>query len=147
MRREDVPAGLMKLLAGQDLYCNISWQSYGADDQRQQTRDLSDDHTEAVSSHVHGTEDGHYLLLDLDLPAYLVQSSTSGHSHLYVKTNQPIPWADLQLLLRALAVCGVIEPGYVSASIDRESTHLRLPWVDKTPKPDPVVPDAVAVQS
>jgi hypothetical protein len=71
----------------------------------------------------------HTLMLDLDVPAVLIPSSTPGHSHLYV--DFAIPWDRYEKLLRALADCGIVEPGYVFASIERKHTALRLPWVRK----------------
>lgn len=73
--------------------------------------------------------DRHALLLDLDVPAWLLPSSTEGHTHLYV---------DVQIredayfqLLDALANAGVIQRGYADASKRRGGTALRLPWIKK----------------
>lgn len=71
----------------------------------------------------------HALLLDLDVPAYLVPSSTPGHSHLYVDVE--IDHDRWKLLIHALADAGVIEKGYAEASINRGASYLRLPWVKK----------------
>lgn len=71
----------------------------------------------------------HAVLLDLDVPAYLVPSSTPGHSHLYVDVL--VPKSELIELLEVLAKTGVIEQGYAEASIKRGRTCLRLPWVKK----------------
>lgn len=74
-------------------------------------------------------DDCHALLLDLDLPAWLVPSSTEGHSHLYVDAKIPTPkYFDL---LDALAAAGVIQQGYANASKHRGGTALRLPWIKK----------------
>jgi hypothetical protein len=82
-----------------------------------------------ISSRIGGTS-RHRIMLDLDIPATLIPSSTPGHSHLYIETA-PIRWPDYHRLLEALAACGVIEHGYAGASIDREATMLRLPWIRK----------------
>lgn len=74
----------------------------------------------------------HTLLLDLDVPAVLIPSSTPGHSHLYV--DVPMCWESLKRVLEALALAGVIEGGYAEASIAREHTTVRLPWIHKTPE-------------
>lgn len=74
-------------------------------------------------------EDSHALLLDLDIPAWLIPSSTEGHSHLYVDAK--IPTATYFRLLDALAEAGVIQPGYAQSSKHRGGTALRLPWVKK----------------
>ena len=74
-------------------------------------------------------EDKHALLLDLDVPAHLIQSSTPGHSHLYV--DVAIPESRYFALLDLLAECGVIEHGYAGASRAKGGSYLRLPWVKK----------------
>lgn len=71
----------------------------------------------------------HAIILDLDLPAYLVPSSTPGHSHLYI--DKVLNEDAYYELLDALAKAGVLEPGYVTASKRKGGTHLRLPWVKK----------------
>lgn len=71
----------------------------------------------------------HALLIDLDVPAYLVPSSTPGHSHLYV--DVAIQQNAYFRLLDALAECGVIQHGYAVSSQARGGTALRLPWVKK----------------
>lgn len=71
----------------------------------------------------------HYPVLDLDLPVYVVPSSTPGHSHVYI--DALLPWAKYCKLLDVLAECGLVEEGYVAASKARGHTALRLPWVRK----------------
>lgn len=71
----------------------------------------------------------HAVILDLDVPAYLVPSSTEGHSHLYIDVK--CSREDYFNLLHALADCGVIEEGYARASEAKGATFLRLPWVKK----------------
>lgn len=73
----------------------------------------------------------HVLAIDLDIPAYLVPSSTSGHSHLYVEVPGGIPHHRYMALLSALADAGIIEKGYAEVSIARGHSDLRLPWVRK----------------
>lgn len=85
----------------------------------------------------------HALLIDLDVPAWLVPSSTPGHSHLYV--DVAIQEDAYFRLLRELANCGVIQNGYAGSSIHRGGTALRLPWVKKpaaveAPKPTTELP-------
>lgn len=81
----------------------------------------------------------HMLAIDLDVPAYLVPSSTPGHSHLYVDVR--IPHHRYMALLSMLADCGVIERGYAEVSIARGHSDLRLPWVRKG-EPSPPKPPA-----
>ena len=93
--------------------------------------DLAD--ANLISSIDPGTEPGmfaeHRPVLDLDVPAFLVPSSTPGHSHLYldVKMDDATFWR----LLEALADAGVLEPGYVRACKSRGYTSVRLPWIKK----------------
>lgn len=86
-------------------------------------------HADVVSSQIVGESDMHSIMLDLDVPAHLVPSSTPGHSHLYIDVK--VPWHTYLRLLSALADAGVIERGYVGASKKRGGTFLRLPWVKK----------------
>ena len=83
-----LPSGAPRTLHIADLSRNEYVQ--GKDD-REPTVDL--DQANVVSSLQSGTEPGsraqHYPVLDLDLPAVLVPSSTPGHSHLYI--DLPIP--------------------------------------------------------
>lgn len=71
----------------------------------------------------------HAILVDLDVPAFLIPSSTPGHSHLYidVRTTEE----KLMRVLEALAVAGAVEDGYAAASRARGYSALRLPWVKK----------------
>lgn len=110
---------------------------YSADEpERVETTDLAE--AQAVSSEIRESANPlevgmHYVLLDLDVPAQLVPSSTPGHSHLYIE--KPVHWYQLDEILTALANAGVIEPGYAEVSIKRRATFLRLPWVKKQPRP------------
>lgn len=71
----------------------------------------------------------HRPVLDLDFPAHVVPSSTPGHGHLYL--DKVLKWSDYVKVLEVLGEVGILEPGYVSASIAREFTSVRLPWVKK----------------
>ncbi|MFY1688195.1 hypothetical protein [Plantactinospora sp. WMMB782] len=71
----------------------------------------------------------HKPVIDLDLPARLVPSSTEGHFHLYI--DQAVPWEAYVKLLEALADAGLVEPGYVRSSIARGFSAVRPPWVRK----------------
>ena len=83
-----------------------------------------------VSSEIEGTGARfHTIMLDLDVPATLVPSSTEGHTHLYI--DVVVGWRRYRKLLRQLAKAGVIEEGFYKASLSRRGTHLRLPWVKK----------------
>lgn len=134
---DETPAGLIALLSRVDLYKQVRWQSYEEDDRREPTDQL----TQAVCASsrlrtqqpVSSEFERHYLMVDLDVPAYLVPSTTPGHTHLYIDID--MPWCDYEQLLRAMAACGIIEPGYANASVERRSTTLRLPWIKKEYEP------------
>lgn len=93
-------------------------------------RELTDSLAEAnlLTSKVAGTE-MHKPVLDIDLPAKLLPSSTPGHFHLLI--DQEVSWEAYLHLLDALVVAGLIEPGYANASRERGYTAIRLPWVRK----------------
>lgn len=82
-----------------------------------------------------GAEGRHKPVLDIDMPVKVVESSTPGHHHLYI--DKEMSWEDYELLLRVLGVVGILEPGYVTASIKRKHTSVRLPWVKKPDKKRP----------
>lgn len=71
----------------------------------------------------------HRPVLDIDIPAKLIPSSTKGHFHLYLDVE--IPHTKYMALLLALEDAGIIEPGYLGASVERGYTAVRLPWVEK----------------
>lgn len=81
----------------------------------------SGDNANLVSSR---TKDGlHAPALDIDFPARLVPSKTSGHYHLYL--DKAMPWWRYRIMLKVLAWCGIIEKGYYRASVVRKQTFLR----------------------
>src|SRR3989344_4402534 len=96
-------------------------------DEREEERFQVNQRANLVSSL---TENGlHAPVLDLDVPAYLIPSSTPGHSHLYIDVE--IPWSVYRKLLRALARAGIIEDYFYKGALDREQTMVRPPWVKK----------------
>lgn len=110
------------------------------DDGRHVTTDL--DEVEAFSSRwtdqpPHAADDPgsevHGILIDLDVPAWLIPSSTSGHGHLYV--DLPVLVGDLWDFLDAAVRVGLVEEGYVNACKARGMTSLRAPWVTKGEEP------------
>lgn len=74
----------------------------------------------------------HAVLLDLDVPAKLIPSSTEGHSHLYVdvECSQEAYFR----FLDAAAEVGIITKAYAEASQRKGASYLRLPWVKKGTK-------------
>lgn len=89
------------------------------------------DKAEVVTSEVAegGFKGLHRPVLDIDIPATIIPSSTPGHGHLYI--NRTLTWGQYEKLLTVLAEVGIIEQGYADASIDRKHTAVRLPWVKK----------------
>lgn len=83
-----------------------------------------------VTSMVENNVTKHKVILDIDLPAALLPSSTPGHSHLYI--DHELSWRDYKKLMKVLAKVGIVEPGFVDASIHRGYSAVRLPWVKKT---------------
>lgn len=73
--------------------------------------------------------DLHKPVLDLDIPAVLLPSSTEGHFHLYI--DKEMSWKSYKKLLTVLAEVGIIEEGYLRASVARKHTAVRLPWIKK----------------
>lgn len=85
------------------------------------------------------TEDGYHApVIDFDLPLEVVPSSTPGHSHLYI--NHLMTWETYQELLVALVKAGLVEDGYVKASVARGFTSVRPPGLFKADI-DPTVGD------
>ena len=74
--------------------------------------------------------DLHKVVLDIDHLAWLIPSSTPGHSHLYVDIP-PVRWDDYVAFMQAAAKIGLVEQGYVDAAIRRGHSDVRLPWVQK----------------
>lgn len=81
------------------------------------------------SALAHQPETFHRPVLDLDFDAALVPSSSAHHHHLYL--DKVLTWTQYVKLLDVLAEVGLIEPGYRDASIAREFTAVRLPWIAK----------------
>lgn len=78
-------------------------------------------------------EDGsHALLLDLDMPAYLIPSSTPGKSHLYVDVR--MDYDKMIAVMEALEAAGVIQGAWVHLTKEREQAALRTPWTRKKGK-------------
>lgn len=72
----------------------------------------------------------HRPALDIDVPCRVVPSSTPGHVHLYFDETA-LTWEQYVRLLTALGDAGILEQGYVRASIERGQSVLRLPGVSK----------------
>jgi hypothetical protein len=73
----------------------------------------------------------HYPAIDIDHPAMVVESSP-GKSHLYIE--KAMTWEQYTVLLQAMVYAGIVERGYLDASINRGQTFLRKPGLGKERK-------------
>lgn len=99
--------------------------------------DLADPHDATLtSSDLDDSGNFHAPVLDLDIPAKLVPSTTPGHHHLFLgKTmSKEAYWKLLDVM--ADPEVGLIEPGFVGASKARGYSSVRAPWVKKTKTTD-----------
>jgi len=77
------------------------------------------------------TDEGtHMPIIDLDFPHHFEQSTTSGHSHLYIDVE--MSRLRLFVLLWALYFAGVIELGHFVWTLRRGASFVRIPGVQKT---------------
>lgn len=83
-----------------------------------------------VTSKIVGKEGWHAPVLDIDFPAFLIPSSTPGHSHLYL--DRPVREYRYWKLMEALAIAGIVQPGYVNYSQSRGFSCARFPWIKKS---------------
>lgn len=72
---------------------------------------------------------GHYPVLDLDINCGLVPSSGPNKWHFYI--DKKMPWEDYVKLLKVMAEVGILEQGFVDASINRGYSAVRKPGVLK----------------
>jgi len=113
------------------LYTDVDWDR--ADDYLgaggRETADV--DAAELVSSGLPNSNGlVHAPVLDLDVPHTLIPSTTLGHSHLYIDT--PIPWSEYKRLLVLLGKVGILDSAYVSISLARGRSQVRVPWLKKS---------------
>lgn len=71
----------------------------------------------------------HKPVLDIDMPVKIFPSSTEGHFHLFI--DKEMSWEDYCKLMNTMADVGLLEQGYVNASIARGYSAIRLPWIKK----------------
>jgi hypothetical protein len=106
---------------------------YAPDDKEiREIRDKEDANLIGSYIEIPGMEPGadesiHMPTLDIDFPCHLRESETPGHFHLLI--DKPMPWHRYKALLAAMVDAGLLEEGYVNASIQRGATFLALkPW-------------------
>lgn len=114
-------------LPGQVLFVAKIGEDYNGDPARYPSTNIKD--VNIISSLVDGKPGIHRPVIDLDLSAALIPSSTHGHYQLYI--DRELPWEIYLDLLRAMERAGIIQPGYLAASEERGHTAVRLPWVKK----------------
>lgn len=68
----------------------------------------------------------HKPVLDLDFACRLLPSKTEGHYHLYLD-GIDLEWDEYVEVLTVLAKVGILEQGYVNASVERGMTRVRTP--------------------
>jgi hypothetical protein len=136
VRENVVPRGLSRLFSRLKAYHVTSWRrpgDYGgrwSSVFRDQRVRAHLDEADVISSRDAVHEGMHYPAIDLDLPVYLVPSSTPGHSHLYI--DKQVTWDQYEKILWALAEAGIVEKPFYEAAQGAEATMLRLPWVKRT---------------
>jgi hypothetical protein len=79
--------------------------------------------SELIEPKLYDGQSTHALTLDIDHPALMIQSRTPGHYHLYI--DHPMPWTDYVEVLHVLGKVGILQKGYVDASINQGRTALR----------------------
>jgi hypothetical protein len=124
---------LLNFISTSSLYKIVKW-AQSSDDPDQDGRTLvagvEDADVVASSYNAHGFNTSmHRPVLDIDLDAVLVPSSTPGHHHLYI--DKLMSWETYTELLQALAKAGIVQQGFVDVSLKRGASMVRLPWVKK----------------
>lgn len=82
-----------------------------------------------MTSEIEGATGYHRVVLDIDMHAELIPSSSPDHFHLVI--DKVVKQDKYFALLNALADAGVVEEGYARASLARGYSAIRVPWVRK----------------
>lgn len=76
------------------------------------------------------TDDGHYVILDIDFPVEVLPSSTPGKHHVYI--DKIISEEHMEKLLKVMVEVGLVNEGiYDLQWRSSKEVSLRLPWVIK----------------
>lgn len=75
----------------------------------------------------------HAPVIDIDFPIAVYPSSQLGHYHLYI--DKEITWTQYVRILKALSSAGIIETGYLKASLEKGYTAVRPVGVVKPDAP------------
>lgn len=101
------------------------WKDYMGPEKAVEDFDLAP----ALSSKRKHASNAHLVMLDIDVPAALVPSSTPGNHHLYIDVK--LSHEQYTKLVNVLEECGIIQPGIKMGFEARGGTTLRMPWVRK----------------
>jgi hypothetical protein len=125
-----------------ELYRVIEWGAWDSAEPFHDTRELVEDVNEAdiITSRIKGTNT-HTVMLDIDHPCKLVESTTPGHYHLYIDVE--VDDRQYANVLKALVDAGIVQFGFAWGYAMRKATSLRLPWVKKESVTDDVVADLI----
>lgn len=87
--------------------------------------------SEMVAQDIFGNEESrkHKPVLDIDMPLWVKESTTPGHFHLII--DKEMTWQDYRKLLITMQEVGILEKGFVDASISRKASWIRTPWTQK----------------
>ncbi len=66
----------------------------------------------------------HMPAFDIDMPCRLVPSKSPGHYHMMI--DKEMSWENYQLFLNVLSIVGIVERGYVDASVKKGYTGIRV---------------------
>lgn len=67
----------------------------------------------------------HLPVIDIDLPCKLEPSTSDNCYHLYI--NKEVKWEDYIEMLQAMAKCGIVQQGWVNATVHRGYSAVRKP--------------------
>lgn len=108
-------------------YCEVLYSSSMETVPNQEVKSAGPDKANLVTSRVAG--DTHIPLIDVDMDAALLPSSTPGHHHLYI--NKPMSYENYMKLLRVMAEVGIVQNGVLKAAEQQGYTSLRMPHIKK----------------
>ena len=127
-----IPKLLRPPLSGTILRRIEIWDDYGEVEEVRPEAASVNDATVITSEVKHPRPElpnAHKVALDIDLPIKVIESSTPGHGHLYI--DHEMSWENYVKLMEVMVEVGLLERGYLGASLQRGFTSLRLPWIKK----------------
>lgn len=103
-------------------------QKYDGNPDRREVEPFDLESANCLSSEIVGRPEYHKVVLDIDMPVKLYESSPGKH---HVIIDKTLHWDEYRDLLAALTSAGIIEQGYYNAAVERVATFIRLPWIKK----------------